>query len=308
MPNGFAPGAHFAGFHVERLIARGTLGAVYAATDPRNGLPVAIKVLPLASEYDGPDLEEARERFLQEAKTAASLEHPDIVRIFGGGESAGHAFIVMELLGGCDLTRYTRPARLLPEPVVLRIIARLAEALAYAHGRGIVHRDVKPANVMVDLAHHQVKLTDFGIARMADGARSRSGLMVGTPSYMAPEQLAGTKLDGRADLYALGVMLFQLLTGRLPFDGTSLGQLLLQIARSEPLSLRALRPDMPASLDQLVRGLLSKQPAQRPAEGRSLARELLRIEQDWPRKPPPVPGASGIPSVAGALTDPGHNR
>jgi serine/threonine-protein kinase len=302
-----SPGTMFAGFRVERLVARGTLGALYGAIDPRDGLAVALKVLPLASEYDGADLDEARARFLQEAKTAASLRHPDIVAVHGGGESQGRAFIVMELLSGCDLTRYTRPARLLPEPVVLRVVARVAEALAYAHGLGVVHRDVKPANVMVDLPRHQVKLTDFGIARLDDGLRSRSGVMMGTPSFMAPEQLAGGRIDGRADLYALGVMLFQLLTGRLPYDAPSMGQLLMQIARAAPLELRGLRPELPEALSDLVAALLQKDPAERPGDGSSVARALHEIETAWPAPAPLDFGRGSAVSGPGAADVPGHN-
>jgi len=298
-----APGTVFAGFRVERLVARGTLGGLYAAIDPRDGMAVALKILPLASEYEGTDLDEARERFLQEAKTAASLHHPDIVAVHGGGESQGRAFIVMELLSGCDLTRYTRPARLLPEPVVLRVAGRVAEALAYAHGLGVVHRDVKPANVMVDLPRHQVKLTDFGIARLDDGLRSRSGVMMGTPSFMAPEQLAGGRIDGRADLYALGVMLFQLLTGRLPYEAASMGQLLMQIARGAPQELRAVRPELPQPLSDLATALMHKDPAERPGDGRAVGQALRDIEAAWPASAPVDAGRGG----AGAANVPGHN-
>lgn len=302
-----ALGATFAGFRIERLVARGAVGALYAATDPRDGLPVALKILPLVSEYEGADLEEARTRFLQEAQTAARLRHPDIVAVHGAGEAEGRAFIVMELLSGCDLTRYIRPARLLPEPVALRVAARIAEALAYAHGMGVVHRDVKPANVMVDLPRHLVKLTDFGIARMDDGLRSRSGVMMGTPSYMAPEQLAGGRLDGRADLYALGVLLFQMLTGRLPYEAPSMGQLLAQIARGEPQALRVLRPDLPPALVDLVTALLQKHPAERPGDGHAVTQALHEIEASWSAPAPLVPGSEAEDSEAGQANEPRHN-
>jgi serine/threonine-protein kinase len=305
--SGLAPGTVFAGFRIERVIAQSAASRLYGAIDLRNNDAVALKTLPLAGEYEGADLDEARARFLHEAKTAAALRHPDIVRIYGGGESMGLGFIVMELLSGSDLTRYTRPARLLPEPVVLRIGARVADALAYAHDAGVVHRDVKPANVMLDLATDQVKLTDFGIARTVDAARSRSGVMLGTPSFMAPEQLAGAAVDGRADLYALGVMLFQLLTGRLPYDAPSMGQLLMQIARAEPRDLRGLRPDLPQELGWLVGGLLAKQAEQRPGDGRAVAAALREIAAVWGPAPPPVSG-SAAPSEAPVTSgDPGHN-
>jgi serine/threonine-protein kinase len=304
---GFAPGTVFAGFRIERVIAQGAASRLYGAIDLRTNDAVALKTLPLAGEYEGTDLDEARARFLHEAKTAAALRHPDIVRIYGGGESMGLGFIVMELLSGCDLTRYARPARLLPEPVVLAVCARVADALAYAHDAGVVHRDVKPANVMLDLALDQVKLTDFGIARTVDAARSRSGVMLGTPSFMAPEQLAGGAVDGRADLYALGVMLFQLLTGRLPYDAPSMGQLLMQIARAEPRDLRGLRPDLPQELGWLVGGLLAKQASERPGDGRAVAAALREIATVWAGAPSPVPGRPDASPAPVTSNDPGHN-
>src|SRR5688500_11242454 len=211
-------GTPLGGYRIERLIGRGGVGALYLAVDPATEAPVAIKTIAL-----GPDAErhaergETRERFLREAAAASRLQHPDIVTVHGAGEHHGLGFIVMELVAGSDLSRYTRQARLLPEPVVLRIVARVADALAYAHTAGIVHRDVKPANVMVHLPTHQVKIADFGVARLADSARTRTGVTLGTPAFMSPEQLAGAPGDGRSDLYSLGVMLFQLLTGRLPY-------------------------------------------------------------------------------------------
>ncbi len=302
----FAPGTLLADYRVERILARGQHGTLYAAVDQRSGQPLALKTVPLASEYEGRDLLDARERFLREARTAASLSHPDIVAVFGGGEVVGQGFIVMELLSGCDLSRYTRPARLLPEPVVLHIAARLADALAYAHAQGVVHRDVKPENVMVDLSRRQVKLTDFGLARVTDSARSRSGVMVGTPAYMAPEQLAGAPVDGRADLYALGVLLFQLLSGQLPYAASSMGQLLQQIAHAAPRPLQSLRPDLPVELCQLVGHLLQKQRDLRPGDGRQIAQALRQIEQAWPATPlVPGPWPQGAPP--GRTLDPGHN-
>jgi serine/threonine-protein kinase len=303
---GLRPGDTCAGYRIERVIARGGGGALYAAIDPRNDGAVALKVVPLGSD-EQTDPRDARARFLREASAASLLRHPDIVKLYGADEWQGAGFIVMELLPGCDLTRYTRPARLLPEPVVLRIGARMADALAYAHGLGIVHRDVKPSNVMVDLPTHQVKLTDFGIARLDEGVRTRSGQMIGTPAFMAPEQLIGSRIDGRADLYGLGVMLFQLLSGRLPYEGDSMGQLLARIARGEANSLGALRPDLPPALLELVSALLSKPAEARPSDGREVASVLRGIEAEWAGASPPVSGSFGSDRGAGAAGDPGHN-
>jgi serine/threonine-protein kinase len=165
---------------------------------------------------------------------------------------------------------------------VLGIVERLARALAHAHRAGLVHRDVKPANVLVDLPHRQVKLTDFGVAHAADAERSRSGLVLGTPTYMSPEQLAGSAVDGRSDLYSLGVMLFQLLTGELPYAATSLGELLRQIAQAGPRPLRSLRPELSPELEAILSRVLQKQPALRYADGDALADDLRKIAGDNP--------------------------
>lgn len=275
-----APGSLLGGFRIERLIGRGASGNLYAAFDAMHPVPVAIKTVRLPAP-DEPGANEARDRFLREAQTAARLRHPDIVQVHGAGEARGLGFIVMELLAGTDLSRYTRPSRLLPEPVVLRIGARIAEALAHAHGEGVLHRDVKPANVMVHLPTHQVKLTDFGVARLAESGRTRTGFVLGTPAFMAPEQLAGAPADSRSDLYSLAVMLFQLLTGRLPYQGDSMGELLREIAASPPLDLRAVRPDLPPALADVLALALQKHPQTRYADGRQLAHDLLQIEKTW---------------------------
>ena len=274
-------GSIIAGYRIERLLGRGALGATYLALDPETETAVAIKTIALAREFDGPTLAEVRRRFSLEAAAASRLVHPDIVSIYGAGEEQGLCFIVMEALTGSDLSRYTRPARLLPEPVVFRIGQRVAEALAFAHGKGVVHRDVKPANVVVDLTTHQVKLTDFGVARLTDAASTRTGLVLGTPSFMAPEQLEGRSPDARSDLYSLGVMLFQLLTGQLPYESTSLGQLLRAIASEEPQNLRSLRPDLPQAAADLLAALLNKSAAARPGNGMVVSLALQRIEAEW---------------------------
>jgi serine/threonine-protein kinase len=306
------PGQFFAGYRVERQLARGAMGALYLALDPGTGARVAIKTLSLGAEFEGAALDEARQRFLREAAAAARLRHPAIVTVYGSGEDEGLAFLVMELLAGCDLSRYARPARLLPEPIVLRVGARVAEALAYAHRIGVVHRDIKPANVMLDLSHEQVKITDFGIAHLADGGRTRSGLVLGTPSFMSPEQLAGVKVDGRSDLYSLGVMLFQLLTGQLPYRASSLGELLQQIAGSPPRDLQELRPDLPAELGEVLALALQKRPELRYADGEQLASDLRRLEAAWPGRAVVNTLADSVvaPSMQpeGNTADPRHNE
>lgn len=176
---------------VEKEIGRGAMGAVYLGYDPVTDHKVALKTMALAREFQGDELADARARFLREAEMAGRLDHPDIVSIIGAGEADGLAFIAMELVEGVDLSQYTHPSKLLPLAQLLPIVARVADALAYAHTRGVTHRDIKPANIMVDLATDSVKVMDFGVARVADAARTRTGVVLGTPTFMSPEQLSG---------------------------------------------------------------------------------------------------------------------
>ncbi|MFG5409152.1 serine/threonine-protein kinase [Piscinibacter sakaiensis] len=265
-------------YRIDRAIGRGSMGAVYQGLDTAMGRQVALKTLSLGQEFEGAELHEAKARFFREAETAGRLQHRDIVTIHDVGEEGDVAYIAMELLRGHDLTRHTQPGQLLPVPVVLRIGARVADALAYAHRQGVVHRDIKPANVMLHLPTGAVKVMDFGIARVTDASRTRTGMVLGTPSFMSPEHLAGQRVDGRTDLYSLGVMLYQLLTGRLPFQADSMAKLMYQIAHDPPRDLRVARPELPEPLAQLIGRVLAKLPAQRPADGHQLAAELRAID------------------------------
>ena len=264
---------------IERLIARGTSGVLYAGIDAARDCAIAIKVLcPPQGASQARAGDEARARFLHDAEQASRLQHPGIVRVWGGGSTGGVAYVLMELLPGADLSRYTHQSRLLPEPVALDIAARLAEALAYAHREGMVHRDVKPANVMFDPASNSLKLTDFGLARSVDAEATRSGVLLGSPAYMAPELLGGARADARSDLYALGVLLFELLTGRLPFEGDSMGAMLRAMATQPPHTVSDLRPDLPraqaAALDAVLLPVRARSPNERLGDGDVWARAL----------------------------------
>ena len=271
-------------YRIERQIGRGAMGAVYLGVDPHNDQPVAIKTMALAAEFSGADLEDVRERFFREARTAGRLHHPDIVAIHEAAEDAGIAYIAMEYLSGCDLQRHTRAGQLLPVADVLHMGQRVAEALAYAHGQGVIHRDVKPANVMIDAAKGMVKVTDFGIACITDASSTRTGMMLGTLSYSSPEQLSGRRVDGRADLYSLGVTLFQLLTGRLPHEAEAMGKLLYAIVNEPAVDVRSLRPELPEPLARLLAKVMSKQPEARHGDGRELAAELRDVAASLERR------------------------
>ena len=264
-------------YRIDRQLGRGSMGTVYLGHDPQIGRPVAIKTMALSREFEGSELTEARTRFFREAEMAGRLQHPDIVTIFDANEEQGLAFIAMEYVKGHDLLRHTLPSKLLPVPVVLRTMARVAQALAYAHTQGVVHRDVKPANVMIDFESGTVKVTDFGIARITDACRTRTGMVLGTPSFMSPEQMAGRRVDGRSDLYSLGVMLFQLLSGGLPHRSESMAQLMYQIANETAPDVRTLRPELPEALANVVALALEKRPEVRYADGNQMAADLLTV-------------------------------
>jgi serine/threonine-protein kinase len=230
--------------------------------------------MALSQEFEGEELNDARERFFREAETAGRLQHQNIVTIFDAGEEHDLAYIAMEFLKGRDLVDYCKDGNLLPIPKVVSIVARVAEALAYAHRANVVHRDIKPANIMYELESDTVKVTDFGIARITDSSKTKTGLVLGTPSFMSPEQIAGKKVDGRSDLYSLGVMLFQMLTGVLPFRGDSMAELMYKIANEEAPDIRIIRSEIPERLAAVVALALAKKPEQRYQDGDRFAADL----------------------------------
>lgn len=275
---------------IDKPLGQGAMGAVYLGHDPASGRRVAIKTMALSREFSGDDLVDARNRFLREAEMAGRLQHPDIVGILDAGETDGLAYIAMELVEGVDLGQHAQPGRLLSVRQVLGTVARVAEALAYAHSRGVTHRDVKPANIMVDVAHGVVKVMDFGVARVADATRTRTGVVLGTPTFMSPEQLSGQPTDGRSDVYSLGVTLFQLLTGALPYRNDSMAALMRAIGREPPTPLASLRPELPPALGDIVALALQKHPATRYASAQQMADDLRAVLSSLPDDAPPERG------------------
>ncbi len=269
--------AHLGPYVLERQIGKGAMGAVYLAHDSATASKVALKTMALAQEFSGEALADARARFLREAEMAGRLQHPNIVSIISAGEAGGIAYIAMELIEGVDLSRHAQRTTLLPVAQLLPILARVADALAYAHSRGVTHRDIKPANIMVDLARSGVKVMDFGVARVADAARTRTGVVLGTPTFMSPEQLAGQGIDGRSDLYSLGVSMFQLLTGHLPYRNDSMAALMRAIARDLAPNVCSLRPELPPALGDIVALALEKHPNTRYSTGQQLAEDLRAV-------------------------------
>ena len=259
---------------LEREVGHGAMGTVYQGRDPTINRIVAIKTIALSAEFDSDEVAAARERFFREAESAGRLNHPDIVTVYDAGEEHDVAYIAMEFLTGTHLNPYTRPGHLLRPAQVVALGARVADALQFAHDQRIVHRDIKPANVMYNRVTGDIKITDFGIARITDSSRTRTGAVLGTPSYMAPEQLSGKNVTGRSDIYSLGVTLYQLLTGALPFRADSMAALMYKIATGVYEPLVVLRPDLPDCVGETLDRALATDPERRYRTGGDLAKAL----------------------------------
>ena len=219
---------------IERRVGRGAMGAVYLAKDPRINRAVALKVIPIEKEFEDEELEEARLRFFREAESAGRLTHPHIITVYDCGEDKHLAYIAMEYLHGVPLTQFTDPKKLLAPNKSLELCARTAEALDYAHNQGVIHRDIKPANLLYSLRQDLLKISDFGVARLTDNNRTKTGIVLGTPMYMSPEQLNADSLTGHSDLFSLGVTLYELLVGEVPFKATNIAVLMTKITTEGP--------------------------------------------------------------------------
>ncbi len=261
-------------YELERELGRGAMGTVYLGKDPTINRVVAVKAIPIVEEFTEADLADARARFFREAEMAGRLKHPSIVTVHDAGEDGGIAWIAMEYVQGHMLSDYTASDRLLPPDQALEICARIADALDYAHTEDVIHRDIKPANVLINPTTLETKITDFGIARLTNSSSTRSGIVLGTPSFMAPERLEGRNVTGRSDLFALGVTLFQLLAGQLPFRADSMAGLMDKITHSPHPPLQSIRPDLPPCASAIIDRALQKNPADRFATAGEMARFL----------------------------------
>ena len=261
-------------YQVEKELGKGAMGVVYLGKDPKIGRVVAIKTMALSQEFEPDELEDVKQRFFREAETAGRLNHPNIVTIYDAGEEHDLAYIAMEFLKGKDLVPQTKQGALLSLPKTLSIVARVAEALSYAHLQSVVHRDIKPANIMYDPQSDSVKVTDFGIARITDSSKTKTGMVLGTPSYMSPEQLAGKKIDGQSDLFSLGVTLYQLACGSLPFQGDSMTQLMYKIANEPPIDILGVNPALPECVVEIINKALAKNVAERYQSGEEFAQAV----------------------------------
>lgn len=259
------------------------MGVVYRAFDPLLERVVAIKTIKFDASLS--EKESFERRFFREAKSVARLSHPAIVTLYDAGKAEDVAYMAMEFLEGRELRRFISEAGPLPYTRIADMMAAVADGLDYAHRQGVVHRDIKPANIMYEPESDQVKVTDFGIARITDSSRTRTGMVLGTPSYMSPEQLAGKKIDGRSDLFSLGVTLYQLCCGQLPFHGESMAQLMFKIANEASPDVRLANPAVPAALAEIINKALVKDAEQRYQTGAEMARDLRAAC---------APGAGGV--------------
>jgi eukaryotic-like serine/threonine-protein kinase len=266
-------------YEIVKELGRGAMGTVYLGRDPKINREVAIKTMALSQEFEPDELQEVKERFFREAETAGRLTHPNIVTIFDAGEEHDLAYIAMEYLNGTDLAPFTKKDKLLPTSAVLKITGKVAEALHYAHNQGVIHRDIKPANIML-LRNKTVKVTDFGIARITASSKTKTGVVLGTPSYMSPEQLSGKHVDGRSDLFSMGVMLYELLTGTRPFRGDSMATLMFQIANEPHPDIREHNPDLPESVSKMIDRLLAKEQENRYDNGGEVVRAIITCLND----------------------------
>ncbi|RLB13587.1 MAG: hypothetical protein DRG63_09985 [Deltaproteobacteria bacterium] len=239
-------------------------------------------MIRFSDEFEEELISEIRERFFREAKIAGRLSHPSIVTIYDVGEDKDLTYMAMEYLEGKDLEYYCQKDNLLPLIKVLKIVYKIAESLEYAHQNNVIHRDIKPANIMV-LKNGEVKVTDFGIAKAVSMSRTKTGVILGTPNYMSPEQIMGHEVDARSDIFSLGVLFFQLLTGELPFNGENLSSLLYQITQTRHPSVRKLRPNIPKACEQIIDKALAKRPEDRFKSAKDIRRYIhlliLRLKE-----------------------------
>lgn len=285
-------------YQVVAILGQGAMGTVYKAVDPLIERTVAIKTINLNLSKE--ERAEFEERFYREAKSAGRLNHSNIVTIYDVGEIGDIAYIAMEYLDGKSLREMLDSGVVLPVDMIGKIAARIADALNYAHQNHVVHRDIKPANIMITPTR-DVKIMDFGIAQVPTGSRTQLGTVLGSPKYMAPEQVAGQATDGRTDIFALGVVLYEMLTGTMPFNGDNLSAIMYRILNEDPAPPSTVNPRVPPFFDPIIGRALAKRPQDRYQTAGEFARDLRAREGAPPEaeRPPAVGGTPTHPAKAG---------
>lgn len=260
-------------YEILEELGQGAMGVVYKGKDPKINRLVAIKTIRFSDDFEEQQAKEVKERFFKEAELAGRLSHPSIISIHDVGEDYDLTYMAMELLEGEDLEHFCEKNSLLPLRKVLDIVAETADALDYACTQGVIHRDIKPGNIML-LKNGHIKVTDFGIAKAVSSSQTRTGIILGTPNFMSPEQINGMEIDGRSDIFSLGIVFFQLLTGQLPFGGKTLTELFYQITQAKHPSPRQINPKVIRPCEQLIDKALAKDPDQRFQRASNFAKYL----------------------------------
>ncbi len=292
-------------YTIQSELGRGAMGVVYKATDSVLERTVAIKTVNMALEQEGADKYEAR--FYQEARAAAGLNHPNIVTVHDVGKAGEVVFMAMEYIEGVELRTLMGEGQRVGVSQAVAIAAQIAEGLAYAHQRGVVHRDVKPANIMV-VPNGPVKITDFGIARRRSASElTQTGMLLGSPKYMSPEQVIGKRADHRSDIFSLGVILYEMLCGAAPFNGENVTALMYQTVNFVPPAPSSLNDAVPELLDYIVAKMLAKPLEERYQDAQEVARDLRECEKQLAPPPagtlPPHPAAPGAAEPVPQLVD-----
>lgn len=262
-------------YEIVRNIGKGTGSTIFLAKDHDNQeQPIALKILEINYDEKNTLETELLARFMREAETAASLHHENIIGVIDSGHANNVAYIAMEYIRGRSLQDYSQPKALLPQALIVELIAQCADALHYAHSKGIIHRDVKPANIVYDHKAALAKLGDFGIAHIANSTQTLAGSFLGTPFYMSPEQLGSLDLDARTDIFSLGATLYRLLTGVPPFSGNSMAKLMQTIVNEPHQNILEIRPNLPNNLVNVVEIALAKDPSQRFSNALEFSKQL----------------------------------
>ncbi len=282
-------------------LGRGAMGAVYRARDPQIGRTVAIKMILMGNQTEE-EIEQFKQRFYREAQTAGQMSHPGIVTIYDVNEDEfGQPYLVMEFIEGTTLDKLLAPQTLgkpAPRRTVrdnLDIAVQVADALDFAHRRNVIHRDIKPANILVT-TEGKAKIADFGIAKTVGTQMTHTGLLVGTPAFMSPEQITGGRVDNRSDIFAFGIVLYWIFTGTKPFAGQAITEVAYKVVHSMPTPVKQLIADLPSELDDIISRCLAKKPEERYQSARDVVVDLESLRSKMPAVAAPQPATSGSPA------------
>jgi len=276
----------FGRYKVEGLLGKGAMGIVYQGIDPKINRHVAIKTLQLSDSIDESEIAKAKQRFFREAETAGGLSHANIVTIYDVGDEGSLGYIAMDLLTGAPLSHFIKTNNLLPVPLVYQLMIQITDALEYAHRQSVVHRDIKPGNIIYDDDLQKVTITDFGIACVNDNSRTSTGVIMGSPYYMSPEQILGKQVDGRSDIFSLGATLYQLLSGCLPFEGDSVVSVVYQISNEKHTAISKQNDNLPASALRITNKAMQKDVEKRYQSMQEFKQALINaLKRDFKQVP-----------------------